>query len=101
MRKRKRISRKQLAANRRNAQLSTGPRTAEGRQRVSRHALKHGLASGFSLLPGEDPAAHHAFCREFIEEIAPVTRHQHDLACAIAHDYWRLQQAPGNHSKKL
>jgi hypothetical protein len=32
-------------ANRRNAARSTGPRTARGKRRVRRNALKHGLAS--------------------------------------------------------
>jgi hypothetical protein len=34
-----------IAANRRNAQLSTGPRTAAGKMRVRRNALRHGLAA--------------------------------------------------------
>jgi hypothetical protein len=33
-----------IAANRRNAQHSTGPRTALGKGRVRRNALRHGLA---------------------------------------------------------
>ena len=44
---------KQIAANRRNAQRSTGPRTAAGRSMSSRNALRHGL----SLPQKEDPAA--------------------------------------------
>ncbi len=43
------ISQKQLLANRRNAQKSTGPRTALGKFRSSRNALKHGLYSHFNL----------------------------------------------------
>ena len=43
------ISQKQLLANRRNAQKSTGPRTALGKFRSSRNALKHGRYSHFNL----------------------------------------------------
>lgn len=34
-----------LIANRRNAKLSTGPRTADGKARASKNALRHGLNS--------------------------------------------------------
>lgn len=47
---------KQIEANRKNAQLSTGPRTPEGKSNVSMNALKHGLrAEEFQLLPTEKP----------------------------------------------
>src|SRR5207245_1461052 len=39
----RRITEKKREANRRNAQLSTGPKTFEGKERVARNALKHGL----------------------------------------------------------
>jgi hypothetical protein len=41
----KMTSDRQREANRRNALLSTGPRSDEGKQRVRRNALKHGLAA--------------------------------------------------------
>lgn len=44
------ISDRQLDANRRNAQQSTGPRSAEGKARSRRNALKHGLAAGEILV---------------------------------------------------
>jgi hypothetical protein len=38
-------SARQVAANRRNAQKSTGPRTEAGKRRASRNACRHGLAA--------------------------------------------------------
>jgi hypothetical protein len=38
-------SEKKIAANRTNARKSRGPRTASGKRRVSRNALRHGLAA--------------------------------------------------------
>lgn len=42
---------KQRAANRRNALLSTGPRTKDGQRRVSMNALKHGLTAPIEATP--------------------------------------------------
>ena len=51
---------KRTAANRRNAQMSTGPRTEEGKSRSRRNAVKHGiLSSALHITEGdgaEDPA---------------------------------------------
>jgi hypothetical protein len=38
-------SEKQIAANRRNARNSTGPKTIAGKKRASLNAVRHGLAS--------------------------------------------------------
>ena len=43
-------SEKQIAANRANAQRSSGPKTAAGEQRAGRNALRHGLSVG-KMLP--------------------------------------------------
>jgi hypothetical protein len=37
---------RQIAANRRNARRSTGPRSSAGRKRSSRNSFRHGLAAG-------------------------------------------------------
>jgi len=47
------VSERQLAANRRNAQNSTGPRTAEGKAISRLNAWKHGL-SGHTIVVGPE-----------------------------------------------
>ena len=49
------ISQKQLDANRRNAEKSTGPKTPEGKAAVRFNALKHGMRARSTVLPFEDP----------------------------------------------
>lgn len=56
-------SERQIAANRRNAQKSTGPKTGAGKRRASTNALRHGLAS-HGLSSGA----------EFAEEIERVAK---------------------------
>ncbi len=87
------VSEKQLEANRRNAQKSTGPKTAEGKSNSSRNNLRHGLTGHISLLPTEDREAHDAFCNELIESFNPETPMEHQLANSIAEDSWRLNRA--------
>ncbi|WP_321475866.1 hypothetical protein [uncultured Paludibaculum sp.] len=47
------ISERRLAANRANARKSTGPRTAEGKRKVSQNASRHNLYAGIHQLPGD------------------------------------------------
>jgi hypothetical protein len=56
----------QIAANRRNAQRSTGPRTPEGQAAVRFNALSHGLSARAVLLPGEDPTELHLICERLL-----------------------------------
>lgn len=69
-------SEKQIAANRLNAQKSTGPRTEEGRSVSKMNALKHRIHSGCVLVRGsvikEDPEEFSAFQDRFYEELEPV-----------------------------
>ena len=62
----------QVIANRANAQLSTGPRTAEGQQASSSNAKSHGLTSRSAFVPGEDPQEyelfHHAYTALYLPQ---------------------------------
>ena len=46
---------RQIAANRANAQKSTGPKTAAGKLKSSRNAYRHGLSCPFRFDPSFDP----------------------------------------------
>ena len=55
------LSERKLAANRLNAQKSTGPRTSAGKERASLNALKTGIfCGGKSVLPGESQSDYDA-----------------------------------------
>ena len=76
----KTVSVMQLEANRKNAEKSTGPRTAEGKEIVSRNALKHGLFSRYLLLDDEDPAEYQALLDDLHAELStPAEILRYDL----------------------
>ena len=71
------ISEKQLAANRANAALSTGPRTPEGKARSSQNARKHGFtASNFGILAMEDLDEIENLKQDLIEAHQPVNNQE-------------------------
>src|ERR1700682_6268527 len=59
------------AINKANAQHSTGPRTAAGKQRSSLNAWRHGLTGQTIVLPTEDHSAYQRHSQSFIEEYQP------------------------------
>jgi hypothetical protein len=85
-------SEKQIAANRRNALQSTGPKTPAGKAQSSRNSLRHALTGQVALLPAEDRAAHDTFCEELIASLNPETAIEQQLAHSIAEDSWRLNR---------
>jgi hypothetical protein len=79
----------QLAANRANARLSTGPKTAEGKDRSSLNAIRHGftgrLLVGLQYGPfADDSEDLQAFVEAVLEELAPVTAQERAEALHIA-----------------
>ncbi len=83
----------QTAANRANAELSTGPVTEAGKETVSRNALKHGLSGAtHAALPGEESALE-KHCEGYREAYAPIGAPEHDLVRNLAENHWRLKRA--------
>jgi hypothetical protein len=82
------------AANRENAQHSTGPRSDAGKQRSSLNALSHGLTARTAVLPSEDPAAYEQHCRQFRDEHQPATPTETHLVQQLADTAWRLNRIP-------
>jgi len=86
------ISERQLNANRRNAQLSTGPRTPEGRAAVSQNALRHGLASQTTVLPNENPEEFRELRDALFDEYDPSGPTETLLVEQMAMAAWRLRR---------
>ena len=63
----------QIAANRLNAQKSTGPRTPEGKAVSSFNALKHGMDAASIVIPGEDPAEYERIAAAYREQFHPAS----------------------------
>ena len=83
----------QIAANRRNAQKSTGPVTEPGKTASRLNALKHGMTAATSVLPHEDPNEFDHLRRSLLEEHQPGSGVEFTLVDTIANAYWRLLRA--------
>lgn len=84
---------KQLAANRANAQRSTGPRSESGKQRSRLNATRHGLSGQVVVLPEEDLAAFNQFVAEIVATFAPADALERQLAQSFANYQWRINRA--------
>jgi hypothetical protein len=81
------------AINRQNAQSSTGPRTAEGKERSRFNSLGHGLTAKHVVIPGEDPAEYEAHRADLIKALNPANSVEAELAEELAASSWRLKRA--------
>jgi hypothetical protein len=79
----------QIAANRLNAQKSTGPRTEEGKARSSKNHLIHGLTAK-GLLPHEDPGQLRQIHGNFYADFKPVGIAEEVEVELMACSYFRM-----------
>ena len=87
-------SQAQVTANRANAQLSTGPKSVEGKSKSSLNAVKTGLTGRAVLLPDDDAAAYQAHIDRIFAQWQPVDDTEHALTQALADTEWRLLRIP-------
>lgn len=83
----------QIAANRRNAQLSTGPRTEEGKARAARSSLRHGLTAADLVLFDESEEGFDEFHTGVSRDLEPVGSVECALVERIAFLAWRIRRA--------
>ena len=88
------LSPQRLAANRANAQLSTGPRSDAGKAKSSLNAVKTGLTGRTILLPTEDAEAYETHLLHCVEAFAPVGEREIQLVQSLADTQWRLARIP-------
>src|SRR3982750_3163985 len=86
-------SEKKMAANRRNAARSTGPRTPPGTRRSSLNALRHGLTAVTVVTAFEDEQDYEAFEKTLVAGFDPRSIVERQLVLRLSSLLWRLRRA--------
>lgn len=94
-------SEKQIAANRQNANRSTGPKTEKGKLRSRKNAFRHGLTAETIIDVLENTADYEAFEAEIKAGYEPRTAVEHALIVRLASLLWRLRRATAMESGLL
>ncbi len=92
-----RMTEKKLAAIRRNQQLSDGPATDEGRERIRAAHLRHGLYANEEEVAlralGEEPAHFQQLLEGLWETYRPTDAAQEGLVIRLARATWLMNRA--------
>lgn len=84
---------KQFEANRRNARMSTGPTSDEGKQRSRCNAVRHGLTAETVIGALEDAEDYKAFEAAIIADYDAQSAVERELVLRLASLLWRLRRA--------
>ena len=84
---------RQIAANRRNAQLSTGPVSEDGKRRSRRNAVRHGLTAETVVDALEDAEDFTAFEMAVTADFDAQSAVERELVLRLASLLWRLRRA--------
>jgi hypothetical protein len=94
-------SQRKIEANRRKAQKSSGPKTAEGKKRVRLNALKHGLTATTIVLPHEDDEAYQERLDGWTRELNPRGDVGQYLTAQAVRLSWQLDRADRHERARL
>ena len=83
---------RQIEANRRNARLSTGPVTEEGKRRSRQNALRHGLTAETVIDALEDAEDYAAFEMAVAADYDAQLAVERELVLRLASLLWRLRR---------
>ena len=81
---------RQIEANRRNARLSTGPVTEEGKRRSRQNAVRHGLTAETVIDALEDAEDYAAFEMAVTADYDAQSAVERELVLRLASLLWRL-----------
>ena len=84
---------RQIEANRRNARLSTGPVTEEGKRKSRQNALRHGLTAETVIDALEDAEDYAAFEMAVTADYDAQSVVERELVLRLASLLWRLRRA--------
>ncbi len=84
---------RQIEANRRNAQHSTGPVTEAGKKRSRGNAVRHGLTAETVIDTVEDAEDYAAFQLAVTTDYDPQSAVERELVLRLASVLWRLRRA--------
>jgi hypothetical protein len=84
---------RQIQANRQNAQRSTGPTSAAGKQKSRCNALRHGLTAETVIGQLEDAEDYQAFEAAIIADYDAQSAVERELVLRLASLLWRLRRA--------
>jgi hypothetical protein len=84
---------RQIQANRRNAELSTGPVTEDGKRRSRQNAVRHGLTAETVIDALEDAEDYAAFERAVTADYDAQSAVERELVLRLASLLWRLRRA--------
>jgi hypothetical protein len=82
----------QIAANRANALLSTGPATPEGKSAVRLNAIKYGIHAESIVIPGENPDEYQAFVKFQLDAWCPQDTAEQQCVDQLTTTLWRLNR---------